>query len=103
MDVKNTLRDVKTGTKEAAREVDGHQLKDDVGNAGDRIRDGLGKFGDKVRDEADEADRNAHETGRQDDQRTPLNPLAKRRAAGLRVGRQRMVRQDDGPPDRTIA
>jgi hypothetical protein len=63
MDVKNTLRDVKTGTKEAAREVDGHQLKDDVGNAGDRIRDGLGKFGDKVRDEADEAHRNVHETG----------------------------------------
>lgn len=63
MDVKNTLRDVKTGTKEAAREVDGHQLKDDVGNAGDRIRDGLGKFGDKVRDEADQAHRNVHETG----------------------------------------
>ena len=53
MDVKDTLRDIKTDTKEAARKVDGHQLKDDVGNSGDRIRDGLGKFGDKVRDEAD--------------------------------------------------
>jgi hypothetical protein len=53
MDVKDSLRDIKTDTKEAARRVDGHQLRDDVGNAGDRIRDGLGKFGDKVRDEAD--------------------------------------------------
>ena len=47
MVVKDTLRDIKTDTKEAARKVDGHQLRDDVGNSGDRIRDGLGKFGTK--------------------------------------------------------
>ncbi len=57
MDAKNTLRDLKTNSKGAAREVDGHQLKDDVGNAGDRIRDGLGKAGDKV----DDLHRQAHE------------------------------------------
>jgi len=62
MDVKDTLRDVKTNTKEAAREVDGHQLKDDVGNAGDRMRDDLGKAGDRMRDEADKLHRDAHET-----------------------------------------
>ena len=53
MDVKDSLRDIKTDTKDAARRGEGHQLRDDGGNAGDRIRDGLGKFGDKVRDEAD--------------------------------------------------
>lgn len=63
MDLKNTLRDVKTNTKEAARKLDGHQVKDDVGNAGDRIRDGLGKFGDKVRDETAKANRRAGPAG----------------------------------------
>lgn len=53
MDIKNTLRDVKTDTKEAARDADGHQLKDDIGNAGDRLNDDLGKAGDNLRDEAD--------------------------------------------------
>lgn len=62
MDVKDTLRDVKTDTKEAAREVDGHQLKDDIGNAGDRLRDDLGKAGDKMRDDMDDVHRRAHET-----------------------------------------
>jgi hypothetical protein len=60
MDVKDTLRDVKTDTKEAVREVDGHQVKDDVGNAGDRLRDDAGKVGDKLRDEADRLHRDAH-------------------------------------------
>ena len=62
MDVKDTLRDVKTDTKEAAREVDGHQLKDDIGNAGDRLRDDLGKAGDKIRDDMDDLHRHAQET-----------------------------------------
>ncbi len=62
MNVKNTLRDVKTDTKEAVRELDGHQLKDDVANAGDRARDELGKFGDKVHDEVDKARRQPPET-----------------------------------------
>jgi len=62
MDVKDTLRDVKTDTKEAARDADGHQFNDDVANAGDRIRDGLGKAGDKMRDEVDDVHQHAHET-----------------------------------------
>ena len=62
MDVKDTLRDAKTDTKEAARDVDGHQFKDDIANAGDRIRDDLGKAGDKVRGEVDDLHRQAHET-----------------------------------------
>jgi hypothetical protein len=65
MDAKDTLRDLKTNSKGAVREADGHQLKDDVGNAGDRIRDGLGKAGDKVDDlhrrTHDGADRAARE------------------------------------------
>ncbi len=60
MDVKDTLRDAKTDTKEAAREVDGHQFKDDLANAGDRIRDDLGKAGDKARDEMDRLHRDGH-------------------------------------------
>ncbi|HEY7937899.1 MAG TPA: hypothetical protein VID26_12325 [Candidatus Limnocylindrales bacterium] len=60
MDVKDTLRHVKTDTKEAIRDVDGHQVKDDVGNAGDRLRDEAGKAGDKLRDEADHLHRDAH-------------------------------------------
>jgi hypothetical protein len=61
MDIKDTVRDLKTDTKEALRDADGHQLKDDLGNAGDRMKDDLGKAGDKVRDDADQMDRNALE------------------------------------------
>ena len=61
MDVKDNLRDLKTDTKEAVRDAHGHQLKDDVANAGDRIRDDLGKAGDKVRDEVDRLHRDAHQ------------------------------------------
>ena len=63
MNVKDTLRDIKSDTKEAAREVDGHQAKDDVANVGDRVRDGLGKAGDKVRGGADDLHRGAHQAG----------------------------------------
>ncbi len=60
MDVKDTLRDAKTNTKAAVRESDGHQLSDDVANAGDRVRDDLGKLGDKVRDDVDRVHGKAH-------------------------------------------
>ncbi len=60
MDTKDTLRDAKTNTKAAVREVDGHQLGDDLANAGDRIRDGLGKVGDKAREEMDKLHRDAN-------------------------------------------
>lgn len=61
MDVKDNLRDLKTDSKEAVRDADGHQVKDDVANAGDRIRDDLGKAGDKVREEVDRLHREGHE------------------------------------------
>jgi hypothetical protein len=60
IDAKDTLRDAKTNTKEGVRELDGHQVKDDIGNAGDRLRDDLGKAGDKARDEFDKLHRDAH-------------------------------------------
>jgi len=60
MDVKDKMRDLKTDAKEAVRDADGHQAKDDVANAGDRLRDDLGKAGDKLRDEADRFHHDAH-------------------------------------------
>ncbi|HEY7827627.1 MAG TPA: hypothetical protein VIB99_05305 [Candidatus Limnocylindrales bacterium] len=59
MDIKDTARDLKTGTKEAVREGDGHTFADDLGNAGDRMKDDLGKAGDTFREGADDLDRDA--------------------------------------------
>ena len=46
---KRTYRDAKTDIKKAARGVDGADLKDQVGNAGDEIGKDLGNMGDDVR------------------------------------------------------
>jgi hypothetical protein len=48
-DVKRTYRNVKTDVKKAARDVDGTDLNDRVGNAGDEARKDLGNLGDDVR------------------------------------------------------
>ena len=64
-DVKAGVREVENKTKEAVRELDGHDLGDDIGNAGDDIRKDLGNAGDEMRRSAaevgdraeDEADR----------------------------------------------
>ncbi len=48
-DVKRTYRTVKTALKKSARGVDGTDLKDRVGNAGDAARAHLGNLGDDVR------------------------------------------------------
>jgi hypothetical protein len=48
-EVKRTYRQVETGGKKAARGVDGTDLKDRVGNAGDAARRNLGNLGDDVR------------------------------------------------------
>jgi hypothetical protein len=48
-DVKRTYRTVKTAVKQSARGVDGTDLKDRLGNAGDTARDDLGNLGDDVR------------------------------------------------------
>jgi hypothetical protein len=52
-DAKKTYRDVETETKKAAREIDGHDVTDDLGNAGDEARKGLGNLGDDARREVD--------------------------------------------------
>jgi hypothetical protein len=48
-DVKRTYRDITTKVRKSARGVDGTDLKDRVGNAGDAARTELGNLGDDVR------------------------------------------------------
>ncbi|MGH2511263.1 MAG: hypothetical protein ACRDGQ_01110 [Candidatus Limnocylindrales bacterium] len=61
MDLKDTARDTKTDVKATVRDADGHQVKDDIGNLGDRMKDELGKAGDRLREGADDLDRRAHD------------------------------------------
>ncbi len=51
-DLKRAARDLVTKGKETGREVDGHSVSDDVGNAGDRIRQGYGNAKDEANDES---------------------------------------------------
>ena len=48
-DVKRIYREGETRTKEALRDLDGHDASDDIGNAGDEIRKDLGNAGDELR------------------------------------------------------
>ncbi|MGO9177849.1 MAG: hypothetical protein ACLQBX_09200 [Candidatus Limnocylindrales bacterium] len=48
-DVKRTYRTVKTAVRKSVRGLDGTDLKDRVGNAGDAVRVDLGNLGDDVR------------------------------------------------------
>lgn len=64
MDVKKTYRDVEEKSREFGRELDGHDIGDDVGNAGDDIRKNLGNAGDDIRrgvGDAEEHLENQHE------------------------------------------
>jgi hypothetical protein len=54
-DAKRVIREGETRTKGALRELDGHDLSDDIGNAGDDIRKDLGNLGDAARRAADRA------------------------------------------------
>ena len=54
-DAKRIYREGEDKAREAARELDGHQLSDDLGNAGDEIRKDLGNAGDDLRDAGDRA------------------------------------------------
>ena len=54
-DARRIYREGETKTKEAAREVDGHQITDDIGNGGDAIRKNLGNAGDRLREAGDHA------------------------------------------------
>jgi len=49
-DAKHLYRESEDRTKETLRKVDGHQVTDDFGNAGDEIRKDLGNAGDDLRD-----------------------------------------------------
>jgi len=49
--LKEAGREVETETKKGLRELDGHDLGDDVANAGDEIKKDLGNFGDDLRRE----------------------------------------------------
>jgi hypothetical protein len=48
------------------RELDGHELGDDIGNAGDEVKKDLGNFGDDLRrggrEVGDEIDEELHKT-----------------------------------------
>jgi hypothetical protein len=62
-EIKSTYRDVKDGAKKAVRGVDGTNLKDSVGNAGDKVRTDLGNLGDDTRAAAQDADTRADDPG----------------------------------------
>jgi hypothetical protein len=53
-EMKRIYREGEETVKEKVRDIDGHQIEDDIGNAGDEVRKGLGNLGDDVRREVDE-------------------------------------------------
>jgi len=48
-DLKHDYREVKDEVKRRLRDLDGHDVADDVGNAGDEMRRELGDLGDDAR------------------------------------------------------
>jgi hypothetical protein len=48
-DVKRVGREVETEAKKGMRDLDGHDLGDDIGNAGDEVKKDLGNLGDDLR------------------------------------------------------
>jgi hypothetical protein len=66
--IKQVGREVETETKKQIRDLDGHDIGDDIGNAGDEVKKDLGNLGDDLRREGHEAeeelDRKLHETER---------------------------------------
>jgi hypothetical protein len=49
MDVDKADRELEDKSRELGRELDGHDVGDDIGNAGDEIRKDLGNTGDDIR------------------------------------------------------
>ncbi|HSS36159.1 MAG TPA: hypothetical protein VLR93_07770 [Patescibacteria group bacterium] len=75
---KETYRNVEESAKKTLRDVDGHDLTDDIGNAGDEIRKDLGNAGDQAREGIDKAgdeakDWTEHEHTGPD--REPVSPI----------------------------
>ena len=52
-DIKQAGRDIQVETRKKVRDLDGHDLGDDIGNAGDEIRKDLGNAGDEIRRDVD--------------------------------------------------
>jgi hypothetical protein len=64
--MKRAYREGKDAVKRGLREVDGHDVTDDIGNAGDDVRREVGNAGDDMRDAAeDERRRQEHERDRE--------------------------------------
>jgi len=63
--LKKAGREVETETRKGIRDLDGHDLGDDIGNAGDEVKKDLGNFGDDLRREGreagDELDKDVHD------------------------------------------
>lgn len=55
--LKEAGREIEAQTKKGMRELDGHDLGDDIGNAGDEVKKDLGNLGDDLRREGREAGR----------------------------------------------
>ena len=67
--LKQTGRDIETETRKHMRDLDGHDLGDDLGNAGDEIKKDLGNVGDEIKKDvggfANDLHRSGHEIGRE--------------------------------------
>ncbi len=69
-EIKRAAREIQNRGKAGMREVDGHTVSDDIGNAGDTIRKNVADAHDEAQDEArksrarSEEERNAHRTTR---------------------------------------
>ncbi len=53
--IKQTTREIETRAKARLRDLDGHDIGDDVANARDEIRERLANAGDRVRETVDDA------------------------------------------------
>jgi hypothetical protein len=53
-EVKKVYREGENKARELGRELDGHDVGDDIGNAGDDIRKNLGNAGDDIRGHMDD-------------------------------------------------
>lgn len=47
-EIKRVGREVETETKKKLRDLDGHDLGDDLGNAGDEVKKEIGNLGDDL-------------------------------------------------------
>lgn len=63
---KETYRHIEQDTKKVVRDTDGHDVGDDLGNAGDEVRKDLGNAGDAARREITDVDRDVRDRNERD-------------------------------------